>query len=145
MEKYLENPIEKRDLIYDDDTQPETLKKAGDLFFDEGYFSDALKAYINGDLKEGGKKIRNKAQKQGNFFLLRQIRENWDDLISGEVWEKAGDNAMENGRYIDAVKLYYAAGQTGKMNEAEEKVIEETGKPVPAVVRKDSADAKEKT
>lgn len=138
------DPIQKRDFIYDNDRSSEELKSLGDRFFDRNYYVDALEAYQEGDVESGGEKIRDVAIEQGNFFLLRQINSQWSNLLDQETWQKAGQHAMENGRYTDAVKLFYAADEKEKMKEAEEHIVEETDKPVPSVVRKDSADAKEK-
>ncbi len=140
----LPDPIEKRDLIYGDDTTPERLKDLGDRFFEAEYLPDALEAYLKGDHRDGAERVLERAAGQGNYFLVQKINDRWPDLVDDTLWKEAGRNAEEAGRLTDAVKLYFAGDYTEDRKRAEEKLEEDLGHAIPAVVRADSADAKEK-
>ncbi len=138
------DPIEKRDRIYDDDTTPDELKELGDRFLEQEYLSDALDAYVEGDIEEGGQNVLEKATELGNYFLINRIHQQWPDLVDQTVWKQSGKNAEKKGRLTDAVKLFYAGDFTDDLERAEEKLEQELGHAVPAVVKSDTADAKEK-
>lgn len=138
------DPIEKRDRIYGDDTSPDELEELGNQFLKHEYFSDALDAYIEGDIEEGGRKVLEKATELGNYFLINRIHQQWPDLVDQDTWQDAGQTAEEQGRLTDAVKLYYAGDFTDDLQRAEEQLEDELGHAVPAVVKSDTADAKEK-
>lgn len=138
------DPIEKRDRIYSDDTSPEELQNLGDGFFDQNHLSDALDAYVEGDIEEGGRKVLEEAIEAGNYFLINRVHQQWPQLVDHDVWQNAGKKAEEKGRLTDAVKLYYAGNFEDDLERAEEKLEDELGHAVPAVVKADTADAKEK-
>lgn len=140
----LPDPIEKRDKIYGDSTDPEDLRELGNRFFQHEHFPDALEAYVEGDIEKGGKKVLEEAKQQGNYFLINWINDQWPQLVDDQTWKTAGKNAEEAGRLTDAVKLYYAGDFSSDLDRAEEKLEEELGHAIPAVVRADTADAKEK-
>lgn len=140
----LPDPIEKRDQIYGDSTDTEDLRELGNRFFEHGHLPDALEAYVEGDIEKGAKKVLEKAREQGNYFLINTINEQWPQLVNENTWKTAGENAEDAGRLTDAVKLYYAGDFSGDLNRAEEKLEDELGHAIPAVVRADTADAKEK-
>ncbi len=143
-EPNIPDPIEKRDQIYGENTTPDQLKDLGDRFFKAGYYPDALEAYVEGDIQDGGERVLERAVEQGNYFLVQKIDDQWPDLVDGTVWEEAGENAEEAGRLTDAVKLYYAGDYSDDRKRVEEQLEEELGHTIPAVVRADTADAKEK-
>ncbi len=140
----LPDPIEKRDLIYGDDTDPDQLDTLGHRFLEEGYLPDALEAFVEGDVKKGGEKILEKAVQQGDYFLINWVHEQWPELLDRQIWMEAGQQAEENGRLTDAVKLYYAGDFNEEMNRVEQRLEDELGHELPAVVKSDTADAKEK-
>jgi len=140
----LPDPIEKRDQIYGDDTTTEQLKDLGDRFLEAGAFTDALEAYLEGDVREGGDRVLDQAVEQGNYFLIQKIDEQWPDLVDEDLWKRAGTNAEDAGRLIDAVKLYFTGNHTEERKRVEQELEEELGHAIPAVVRADTADAKEK-
>ncbi len=138
------DPLDKREVIYGDDTTDEELRETGDLYFEENYLVDAIEAYEEADYKEGGEKILEKAVQTGDYFLVQRVDENWPNLVDKETWKKAGENAEANGRFTDAIKLYHAGNFSDKRKNVEEELEEEFGHSIPSVVIRDIADAKEK-
>lgn len=144
MARDLPDPIEKRDLVYGDDTSDSRRIETGDQFFEENFIVDALNAYEEADHREGGENVLEKAVSGGNYFLVRRVRNNWPDLVDENVLRESAENAEETGRYTDAVKFYRDLGETDAMERVQEELEEKAGISLPEVVRKDIADAKEK-
>ena len=87
----LPNPLAKRDLLHD--AGPDELKKYAGMFYEKERYSDALDFYAKAEDREGLLKLKKVAVEEGDYFLLRRLKDIVPDERSEADWEKLGQNA----------------------------------------------------
>lgn len=100
----------KQKMLYIDKTDPKTLKEFGDLFFNEGNFSDALDFYFKADNSDGMQKIKNTASENGDAMLFQRAAKALKIELKSKDWEAVGQSAISLKKYSFARYALEAAG-----------------------------------
>jgi len=93
---------QKQKILYSKDTEPQTLKDYGDLFFAEGKYADAFDFYLKANYIEGIEKIRLNAFETGDVMLFQQAAKGLQQEISSADWQTIGQTAMNLKKYFFA-------------------------------------------
>jgi hypothetical protein len=89
----------KQKILYIDNTNPDVLKKYGDLFLEEGYVSDALDFYQKAKSTESIEKIRVIALNTGDVMLFQRAAKALDTEIKQTDWEIISQKAISLKKY----------------------------------------------
>jgi hypothetical protein len=92
----------KQKTLYVDKVNPEALKSYGDLFFDEGNFSDALDFYQKANYTEGLQKIKNAALGSGDVMLFQRAAKMLNMELKSTDWEGIAQKAIALKKYLFA-------------------------------------------
>ena len=63
----------KQKILYIDKVNPSAIQNYGDMFLEEGFFSDALEFYQKANDNSGMQKIKDVAFNSGDVMLLQQV------------------------------------------------------------------------
>jgi tetratricopeptide (TPR) repeat protein len=92
----------KQKILYVEQTDPQTLKEYGDLFFAEGNFSDALDFYQKATATDGLQKIKNSALESGDVMLFGRAAKALNLELKPSDWENIGKIAIDRRKYFFA-------------------------------------------
>jgi tetratricopeptide (TPR) repeat protein len=122
----LPDPLKRRDILYGKNTPAEVLREYGDLYLHEGKPNDAVEFFGQACYKEGLQRIRQMAIEEGDLFLFSRAAEFLQEEISPEDWKKLGKKALEQGKYLFALKCFEKIGDRAGIEETRKKLVETT-------------------
>jgi tetratricopeptide (TPR) repeat protein len=122
----LPDPLKRRDILYGKNTPAEVLREYGDLYLHEGKPNDAVEFFGQACYKEGLQRIRQMAIEEGDLFLFSRAAEFLQEEISPEDWKKLGKKALEQGKYLFALKCFEKIGDRAGIEETRKKLGETT-------------------
>jgi tetratricopeptide (TPR) repeat protein len=105
----------KQKLLYIDKTNPDILKKYGDLFMEEGSLSDALDFYQKAGNTEALQKIRKMALESGDVMLFGQAAKALGMELKPAAWESIAEKAVELKKYCFAMHALQKADSEEKL------------------------------
>lgn len=105
----------KQKLLYIDKTNPDLLKKYGDLFMEEGFLSDALDFYQKAGNGEALQKIRTMALENGDVMLFQQAAKALGMELKPADWENVGEKAIALKKYCFAMHALQKANLEEKL------------------------------
>jgi hypothetical protein len=85
----------KQKILYIDKVNPSTLQNYGDMFLEEGGFSDALDFYQKANDNSGMQKIKDIAFNSGDVMLFQQAARALHMELKPSDWESIGQKAIE--------------------------------------------------
>ena len=106
----------KQKLLYDDKVNPKDLQNYGDLFFEEGRFSDALDFYQKANHNNGLQKIKDAAFNNGDVMLWKQAAKILNLELKPADWESIGQKAIELKKYSFASHALKEANNEEMLN-----------------------------
>jgi len=106
----------KQKILYVDHTNPEAFKKYGDLFFEEGNFSDALDFYFKANFTEGLQKIKNAAFDSGDVMLFGLAAKALNMELKTTDWENIGRIALGLKKHLFALHALEKANNEELLN-----------------------------
>ncbi len=111
--------LHKRALLYD--RKDTDYKAYGDALFEAERYADALDFYLTGGVDEGVERIKEWALGEGDYYLLARIAERRPEEVTSAEWRRAGEAAVERGKFAFATWCYDRAGDDERMRSAAEK------------------------
>jgi len=120
----LPDHLKRRDVLYGKNTPAEVLREYGDLYLNEGKPNDAVEFFGQACYKEGLQRIRQMALEEGDLFLFSRATEFLQEEVSPEEWRKLGRKALEQGKYLFALKCFEKIGDRAGIEEARKKLDE---------------------
>jgi len=109
--------LKKRDLLHNPNASAEELKRLGKEYLEEGRVVDALDFFEKAEDREGIARIRDLSMEQGDTFLLQQTAKLLQEPVSEKAWRKAGEKALGEGRFRQALTAFKALGDEQKIEE----------------------------
>jgi hypothetical protein len=106
----------KQKILYIDNTDPETLRDYGDLFFAEGNLSDALDFYQKANRREDLQKIKETAFATGDVMLFQRAAKALDLEPEQAEWERLGEKAITLKKYFFARHALEKTGNEELLN-----------------------------
>ena len=85
----------KEKILYIDKVNPHLLQNYGDMFLEEGFFSDALDFYQKANDNSGMQKIKDIAINSGDVMLFQQAAKALHLELKPSDWESIGQKAIE--------------------------------------------------
>ena len=85
----------KEKILYIDKVNPHLLQNYGDMFLEEGFFSDALDFYQKANYNSGMQKIKDIAINSGDVMLFQQAAKALHLELKPSDWESIGQKAIE--------------------------------------------------
>ena len=122
----LPDPLKRRDVLYGQNTSAEVLREYGDLYLHEGKPNDAVEFFGQACYKEGLQRIRQMAIEEGDLFLFSRATEFLQEEVSPEDWRKVGKQALDQGKYLFALKCFEKIGDREGIEETRKKLDETT-------------------
>ncbi len=119
MSKGILNCLKKRDLLHDDKVPAEAYKRLGWEYLQDDRPLDALDFFEKAGDQEGLSHLRRIGLEQGDIFLLQQSSKLLKVPVSEAEWRQAGEKALAEGRYQQAVTAFQAAGDETRAQEAQ--------------------------
>ena len=95
---------------------PKDLQNYGDLFFEEGRFSDALDFYKKANHNNGLQKIKDAAFNSGDVMLWKQAAKILNLELKPADWESIGQKAIELKKYSFASHALKEANNEEMLN-----------------------------
>jgi hypothetical protein len=92
----------KQKILYVDIPDHKVLKNYGDLFFNEGNYSDALDFYQKANFIEGSQKIKDVALESGDVMLFQRAAKVLNLELKPSDWGNIGQKAMVLKKYFFA-------------------------------------------
>jgi hypothetical protein len=109
--------LKKRDLLHNPNVTADELKRHGWNYLEDERPVDALDFFEKAGDMEGIRRIRDLSLEQGNIFLLQQTAKLLQESIPENVWRKAGEKALAEGRFQQALTAYKALSDEEKIQE----------------------------
>ncbi|MGA9109510.1 MAG: hypothetical protein ACLPSL_05925 [Smithella sp.] len=106
----------KQKLLYEDKVNPKDLQNYGDLFFEEGRFSDALDFYKKANHNNGLQKTKDAAFNNGDVMLWKQAAKILNLELKPADWESIGQKAIELKKYSFASHALKEANNEEMLN-----------------------------
>lgn len=105
----------KQKLLYIDKTNPDILKKYGDLFMEEGALSDALDFYEKAGNAEALRGIMTLALESGDVMLFQQAAKALGLELKPADWEGIAQKAVGPKKYCFAMHALQKADSEEKL------------------------------
>ena len=121
----LPDPLQRRDILYGQNTPAETLREYGDLYLRKGKPNDAVEFFGLACYKEGLRRIRQMAMEEGDLFLFSRAAEFLQEAVSPEDWRKLAKKALEKGKLLFALKCFEKLGDREGIHETRERLGEQ--------------------
>ncbi|RLA83048.1 MAG: hypothetical protein DRG40_07235 [Deltaproteobacteria bacterium] len=125
MANKLPNALKRREILYGKETPPQVLIEYGDLYMEAGRLNDAVEFYGRAQHREGLLRLKERALKEGDYFLFSQVAEFLSEDPSPEEWRELARAAMEKGRYQFALKAFHRAGDNEEAQRVRERIKKE--------------------
>ncbi|MEW6187624.1 MAG: hypothetical protein AB1585_17985 [Thermodesulfobacteriota bacterium] len=109
--------LKKRDLLHNPNASAEELKRLGKEYLEDGRAVDALDFFEKAGDREGITRIRDVSLEQGDTFLLQQTAKLLQEPLSEKAWRTAGEKALGEGRFRQALTAFQALGDEQKIEE----------------------------
>ena len=122
----LPDPLKRRDVLYGQNTPAKVLRDYGDLYLNEGKLNDAVEFFGQACCKEGLQRIRQMAIEEGDLFLFSRATEFLQEEVPSEEWRTLGTKALEQGKYLFALKCFEKIGDREGIEETRKKLEETT-------------------
>jgi hypothetical protein len=108
----LPNPLEKREVLYSGETDPEILVELGERFRAEGYLLDALNFFAQAGSRSHLEKFLAGARADGDAFLVEQAALALGRELSPGEWEEVAERADELGKsaFAQVARLHAKEG-----------------------------------
>ncbi len=119
----LPSPEKVRILTASKDLKTGDADRYGDLFFEAGQTAQAMMFYERSKNPDRLRKVKDYAVGKGEAFLLLWVARLVADLVTEEEWEKAGENALAEGRVIFAKDCFEKAGLTERAQEMRQEYL----------------------
>ena len=95
----------------------EEANRYGDLFLEAGKYAQAMMFYERFPDKERLAGVIREAVRMGDAFLLHAVLKLAPDLVTGEEWRQAGENALRDGKMLFARECFTRAGEEDRAEE----------------------------
>ena len=115
------DPIAKRDLLAAERYDANRVQGYAEEFLSQRRLGDALEFFRKLQDESSVRRVLDAAIEDGDPDILWRVKRHFPGLINREDWLKAGDNAMQLGRFRCAAYIFQQAGDAERQLEAEAK------------------------
>ncbi len=119
----LPDTLQLREIKYGVKTSAPKRSETARQLLEAGRVAEALDLFLLAEDDEGTKEIRRLALESGRPVLLLMIRHAGRDVTAAE-WSLAGTAALEAGRWREAFRCYFEAGDEDGLARVREKLPE---------------------
>jgi hypothetical protein len=106
----------KQKILYIDKVNPHLLQNYGDMFLEEGFFSDALDFYQKENDNSGMQKIKDIAINSGDVMLFQQAAKALHLELKPADWGSIGQKAIDLKKYLFAQHALERANNEEMLN-----------------------------
>ncbi len=119
----LPNSDEKRRILHDERTSPDTLNRLADDFREAGRLGETLEMLAVTRDEKRLRALRELAISRGEVFVLTQTERFLGDEASAKDWKAVAEKALSEGRFRQAEAAFLRAGEEEKAAGAAEKIL----------------------
>jgi hypothetical protein len=109
--------LKKRNLLHDPQVGGNQLILVGQEYFQQGRLADALDFFEKAKNPEGIRKVMGRSIEEGDPFLLQQTGRLLGETVAEEIWRKVGENALADGRFLQALTAFKTIPDEKKIEE----------------------------
>jgi hypothetical protein len=116
------NCLKKRELLHNPQVSGSELSQYGQEYLRQNRPVDALDFFEKAGDMEGIRQVQEISIKEGQPFLLQQTSKLLRENVPSEVWEKVGQQAVNEGRLSQALTAFKAVQNENKIQEIESRM-----------------------